>query len=100
MINCFAVPSGAGRYAIDGLAGHDAVLDHADIQWAGAIATTALMFRRALVDGIGGVDESLVSAEDYEFWLRLAEGREWARVPDITSMYFIRRDGSNRSATA
>ena len=39
-------------------------------------------------------------AEDYEFWLRLAAGREWARVDDVTSMYYVRSDGSNRSNTA
>ena len=99
MINAFVTPVGPDRYVIDALAGHDALLDHADIQWAGALATTAVMFRRALVERIGAVDESLVAAEDYEFWYRLAEGREWVRVPDVTSMYYVRRDGSNRSAT-
>jgi len=99
MINAFVTAAGNGRYVIDELAGHDAVLDHADIQWAGALATTAVMFRRAVVASIGTVDEALVAAEDYEFWYRLAAGREWARVPEITSVYFVRRDGSNRSAT-
>jgi hypothetical protein len=99
MINAFVTKTGPDRYAIDALAGHDALLDHADIQWAGALATTAVMFRRALLAGIGTVDEGLVAAEDYEFWYRLAEGREWARVPGVTSVYFVRRDGSNRSAT-
>jgi hypothetical protein len=99
MINAFVARDGNGHYAIDALAGHEALLDHADIQWAGALATTAVMFRRALVERIGNVDESLVAAEDYEFWYRLAEEREWVRVSGITSMYFVRRDGSNRSAT-
>jgi len=98
MINAFVVLSGQDHYVIDGLTGHDALLDHADIQWAGALATTAVMFRRALADRIGTVDESLTAAEDYEFWYRLAAGREWVRVPGITSVYFVRRDGSNRSA--
>jgi GT2 family glycosyltransferase len=98
MINCFAKSAGPGRYVVDRLEGHVALMDHADIQWAGSLATTALMFRRSLVDVLGPIDESLPSAEDYEFWLRLATGREWARVPDVTSMYFIRNDGSNRSA--
>jgi hypothetical protein len=98
MINCFAVPIGGGRYAPDKLASHLALMDHADIQWAGSLATTAIMFRRALALQLGGLDESLPSAEDYEFWLRLASGREWARVAEVTSMYFIRNDGTNRSA--
>ena len=99
MINTFVTKAGPDRYIIDALAGHDALLDHADIQWAGALATTAVMFRRAIVEVTGTVDESMVAAEDYEFWYRLAEGREWARVAGVTSMYYVRRDGSNRSAT-
>jgi hypothetical protein len=99
MINAFVVAAGPDRYTIDALTGHDALLDHADIQWAGALATTAVMFRRTLVERVGTVDESLAAAEDYEFWYRLAEGREWVRVAEITSVYFVRRDGSNRSAT-
>jgi GT2 family glycosyltransferase len=97
MINAFVSPAALGTWTIDRFAGHDAVLDHADIQWAGALATTAVMFRRALVERIGPVDESLSAAEDYEFWYRLAEGREWARVADVTSIYYVRGDGSNRS---
>jgi hypothetical protein len=99
MINAFVRRTVADRWEIESFAGHEALLDHADIQWAGALATTAVMFRRSLLDAIGTVDESLTAAEDYEFWYRLAEGREWARVPDVTSIYFVRRDGSNRSST-
>jgi GT2 family glycosyltransferase len=98
MINCFVTATTGGQFAIDGFAAHDALMDHADIQWAGALATTALLFRRSLAERIGTVDESLIAAEDYEFWLRLAAGRDWARVADVTSIYFVRRDGSNRSA--
>ncbi len=99
MINAFVTRGAADRWIIDGFAGHEALLDHADIQWAGALATTAVMFRRSLVERVGAVDESLAAAEDYEFWYRLAEGREWVRVADVTSMYFVRGDGSNRSSS-
>jgi len=98
MINCFVDRAVDGTYAITALAGHTAVLDHADIQWAGSLAPTALMFRRSLVAQIGLLDESLSNAEDYEFWLRLAENREWARVPEVTSIYFIRSDGTHYSS--
>jgi GT2 family glycosyltransferase len=97
MINAIASRLPDGSYQIGSLAGHVALLDHADIQWAGALATTALMFRRTLLDEIGNVDTAMNAAEDYEFWLRVAAGREWVRVPDITSLYYIRKDGSNRS---
>jgi hypothetical protein len=98
MINAFVRREGE-RWEIESFAAHEALLDHADIQWAGALATTAVMFRRSLLESTGTVDETLTAAEDYEFWYRLAEGREWARVPDVTSIYFVRRDGSNRSNT-
>ena len=92
------VPSALGRHQTNAIAGQTALLDHADIQWAGSLAPTAVLFRRELVDRIGGLDESLETAEDYDFWLRLVEGRECARVDDVTSAYFIRTDGSNYSA--
>lgn len=91
------VPSRESRQSASAIASQTALLDHADIQWAGALAPTAVLFRRALVDRVGALDESLETAEDYDFWLRLVEGRECARVDEITSMYFIRSDGSNYS---
>lgn len=97
-INTIHVRDDAGGYKNSSLAGHVALLDHADIQWAGALATTALMFRRSLISEIGGVDEAFRANEDFEFWMRLAAGREWARVADITSLYVIRLDGTTRSS--
>jgi hypothetical protein len=97
LMNCRTPGPGAGRYAAASFAGHTALLDHADVQWAGSLAPTAILFRRALVDCIGTLDESLGTAEDYDFWLRLAAGREWARVSDVTSLYFIRNGGDGYS---
>jgi len=92
------VPSAMLRHQTSAIAGQTALLDHADIQWAGSLAPTAVLFRRELVDRIGGLDESLETAEDYDFWLRLVDGRECARVDDVTSAYCIRTDGSNYSS--
>ncbi len=97
MLNAFASTDANGHHHADAFLAHDAVLDHAEIQWAGSLATTAIMFRRAIVADVGDVDERLGANEDFEFWMRLAAGREWARVPDVTSLYFVRTDGSNRS---
>ena len=97
MLNAFASTDANGHYHADAFLAHDAVLDHAEIQWAGSLATTAVMFRRSIVGDVGDVDERLGANEDFEFWMRLAAGREWARVPDVTSLYFVRTDGSNRS---
>ncbi len=98
MINGFASTGADGRSVVERVLAHEALLDHAEIQWGGSLATTAVMFRRSLAEQIGPVDESLVANEDFEFWLRLAAGRRWARVSAVTSLYFVRTDGSNRSS--
>jgi glycosyltransferase involved in cell wall biosynthesis len=53
------------------------------------------MFRRSLVDQVGGFDESLVSVEDLDFWLRLAETGEWGFYRDrqILCDYRVRPAG-------
>jgi glycosyltransferase involved in cell wall biosynthesis len=98
MLNGFFLRAGADRYVLDGVSPHEALLDHAEIQWAGSMATTSVLFRRRLVEEIGEVDGGLATAEDYDFWYRLAQGREWARVPYVTALYRWRLDGSNYSA--
>jgi len=97
MLNGFFLDAGTDQYVLDGVSPHEALLDHADIQWAGALATTSVLFRRKLVDEIGELDGSLDVAEDYDYWYRLAQRREWARVPFVTALYHIRLDRSNSS---
>jgi glycosyltransferase involved in cell wall biosynthesis len=98
MLNGFFLKAGPDNYVLDGVAGHDSLLDHAEIQWAGSLATTSILFRRRLVDQIGELDGSMQVGEDYDYWYRLAQGREWARVPYVTALYRWRLDASNYSA--
>ncbi len=93
-VACNAVQEGSAAFV-----GQVALLDHADIQWAGSLAPTAFMFRRTVLEEVGLLDESLEIAEDYDFWLRVAQGRECARVDEITSMYFVHNDGSSYSSS-
>ena len=101
MINAFVDAAGDGSLGHrTHSAGHDALLDHADIQWAGALATTALMFRRAIVEHDRRRRRERSSprktTNSGTAWRTSASGCASA---DITSLYFVRRDGSNRSAT-
>lgn len=98
MLNGIFLRAGQDAYVLDGVSPHDALLDHADIQWAGGLATTSILFRRRLVDQIGELDGVIATSEDYDYWCRLAEGREWARVPYVTALYHWRMDASNHSA--
>lgn len=97
MLTCYLIPAGPGRYVPDALHAHDALLDRADIQWGAGLAPPAVLFRRSLLDEIGTIDETLVGASDYEFWIRLSAVRDAARVPYVTSIYNWRVDGSNTS---
>jgi hypothetical protein len=98
MLNGFFLKAGTDHYVLDGVSPHQALLDHAEIQWAGAMATTSVLFRRKLIEEIGEVDGGLATAEDYDYWYRLAQGREWARVPFVTALYRWRLDGTNYSS--
>ncbi len=97
MLTCYLIPAGPGRYVPDALHAFDALLDRADIQWGAGLAPPAILFRRTLTDEVGTIDETLVGASDYEFWIRLGLARDAARVPYVTSLYNWRVDGSNTS---
>ena len=43
-------------------------------------SASSVMVRRALVDRVGGFDETVRYAEDWEYWLRLAKASPFARV--------------------
>lgn len=62
------------------------------------IFVTAIMRRQAF-EAVGGFDETLPAAEDFDLWLRLLE-RSWraAHVPEPLAIY-RRRPGSLSSAT-
>jgi glycosyltransferase involved in cell wall biosynthesis len=46
------------------------------------VPTSTALFRRALLDRTGGIDESLRQAEDWDLWLRFAlAGARFAHVP-------------------
>jgi len=97
MLTCYLIPAGPGRYVADALHAFDAVLDRADIQWGAGLAPPAVLFRRALIEAIGTVDEALPGASDYDYWIRLSAAREAVRVPYVTALYNWRLDGSNTS---
>ncbi len=60
------------------------------------LATSGVVARREALERLGGFDESLPLAQDWDMWLRLAETREIAVLPARLMIY--RRHGSQRSA--
>ena len=53
------------------------------------------VFRRSLIDEVGGFDETLRSSEDIDFWLRIAATGKWRfhREPRTLSRYRVRPSG-------
>ncbi len=53
------------------------------------------VFRRCIVDEIGGFDETLPRCEDLDFWLRIALTSRWDfyRVPKVLCGYRVRPSG-------
>jgi glycosyltransferase involved in cell wall biosynthesis len=53
------------------------------------------VFRRCIVDEVGGFDETLRSSEDLDFWLRTAATRRWSfyRLPAVLCCYRVRPSG-------
>jgi hypothetical protein len=53
----------------------------------------AFLYRRALTDTLGGYDESLFGAEDYDYWLRAARRFRFRAVD--RDLYLYRRHGNS-----
>lgn len=53
------------------------------------------VFRREIIEEVGGFDETLPSSEDIDFWLRIAATRRWQfdREPKILCCYRVRPSG-------
>jgi glycosyltransferase involved in cell wall biosynthesis len=57
------------------------------------------LVRRVAIERIGGFDESIAAAEDWDVWIRLARtGVRWASLDEPLAVYRIRGDGSHRAA--
>jgi LmbE family N-acetylglucosaminyl deacetylase/glycosyltransferase involved in cell wall biosynthesis len=61
--------------------------DRERLRFGNYIPIMAVLFRRELLDGTGGFDESLECLEDWDFWLRLAERVSFRRLPGVTAEY-------------
>nr|WP_309728945.1 glycosyltransferase family A protein [Chamaesiphon sp. OTE_75_metabat_556] len=53
------------------------------------------VFRRCIVEDVGGFDETLPSAEDIDYWLRIAATGKWTfdREPQVLCCYRVRPSG-------
>lgn len=85
-----------GAYTVidaDGLALRRVDPRPADLRWFGNVVGAAFLYRAAVTQALGGYDEALFGAEDYDYWLRAA--RQFTLRPVMQDLYLYRRhDGS------
>jgi len=55
------------------------------------------MWRKSLHDELGNFDESLDSASDWDFWLRIASKYKFKHIPDFLGLYYYNENGIEHS---
>lgn len=60
------------------------------------IPIQSILFERALFEALGGFKEDLDALEDWNLWLRYAQGNNFIFVPKLTSMYRVPADRISR----
>ncbi|MGA3036854.1 MAG: glycosyltransferase [Vulcanimicrobiaceae bacterium] len=99
-ITCYLELTPFSDYAVYGyrvaLARH---IDRSDIYVRDPIAPMSILMRRSVLEGLGGFEESVDFAEDWELWIRLAEHYDVQYVPYVTGIYSVRTDATNTVVT-
>lgn len=70
-------------------------IDRSDIYVRDPVAPMAVLMRRAVLDSLGGFNETVDFAEDWEVWIRIAERYDILHVPHVTGIYSVRTDATN-----
>lgn len=65
--------------------------------WVGS-SNSGVLVRRAVLEQVGGFDERLAAAEDWDLWLRLADLGEIRNVHDVLSEIHFHRTGTFRGS--
>jgi hypothetical protein len=97
--NIFDLPDlGSGRLLVSSLGNFDefVLVDHSK-----NLMHCAPMWRRSLHNKFGKFDESLKSAGDTDFWLRvMSGGGKFSRYEAVTAVYFHNPDGLSSSTSS
>ncbi|HEY1727079.1 MAG TPA: glycosyltransferase [Candidatus Baltobacteraceae bacterium] len=99
-ITCYLELTPFSDYAVYGyrvaLARH---IDRSDIYVRDPIAPMSMLMRRSVLEDLGGFEESVDFAEDWELWIRIAEHYDVQYVPYVTGIYSVRTDATNTVVT-
>jgi hypothetical protein len=95
-ITCYLELTPFSDYAVYGyrvaLARH---IDRSQIYTWDPVAPMSVLVRRTVLEDLGGFDEAVEFAEDWELWIRIAERYDILHVPHVTGIYAVRTDATN-----
>lgn len=57
-----------------------------------AMIHPTILMRRELLTDVGGYDESIICAQDYELWCRLGKMTQLANIPEVHLLYRLRAE--------
>jgi glycosyltransferase involved in cell wall biosynthesis len=63
-----------------------------ELEYHNMICHPAVMARKAAIEAVGGYRESMIYAEDFDLWLRMAEKGKLTNLPDVILGYRQHRD--------
>lgn len=72
--------------------------DRSQLRAMCTVVSPARMMHRSIIEEVGYYDESLIRLHDYEHIYRLGRATSFARVDEVTSVYTMSLDSSNRTA--
>ena len=77
---CDAAGAIVGRYRTE-------AFDYRKLAWFNFICQPAAFFRREVYDAVGGLDETLRFALDYDLWVRIGKRFDCRYLPEFLAMY-------------
>jgi hypothetical protein len=100
-LTAYSSPRPDGTYEMTGYAMFlDGLAETTELYLGDALGPMALLLRRSLFDGIGGYDERVPRAIDWDLLIRVAAAGDVVHVRKVTACYHVREDGSNMMSYA
>jgi glycosyltransferase involved in cell wall biosynthesis len=91
-------PEQARLHGLPWAAGEPPAAAKANFWWTAITSTGSALFRRSLIDEVGEFDESILQAEDCEFWLRCGVTCRFAHCDTVVLKKYERPDSLGSSA--
>jgi glycosyltransferase involved in cell wall biosynthesis len=66
-----------------------------NLLWESSVCHAAAMYRREIIQSVGGYDTGYPTAQDYDLWARLRDRTEFANLPEKMMTWRVHRSSSS-----